>query len=43
MVIKLVITSNPDLATIGITAVSFLNYMHKRSTNQDAKDSGQPS
>lgn len=31
MVSKLVLTSNPDLATIGVTAVSFLNYMHKRS------------
>ncbi len=37
MITKLVLTSNPDLATVGVTAVSFLNYMHKRSSTPDEK------
>lgn len=46
LVTKLALTSNPDLATIGVTVVSLLNYMHKRnenaktgSSNQDSSDS----
>ena len=30
LVAKLALTSNPDLATVGSTALGLLNYMHKR-------------
>jgi hypothetical protein len=44
LVAKLALTSNPDLATVGSTAIGLLNYMHKRSvisgsTNDDSKAS----
>lgn len=37
MITKLVLSPSPDLATVGVTAVSFLNYMHKRNSNNDDK------
>lgn len=33
LITKLVLSPSPDLATVGITAVSILNYMNKRSTS----------
>ena len=36
MVVKMVCTKSPDMATLGATVVSLMNYMHKRSTNNSA-------
>lgn len=38
LVIKLMISPSPDLATVGSVVVAMANYMHKRSTNQDQDD-----
>lgn len=35
MVAKLVLTKNPDYATLGATVATVLNYMHKRNTNNE--------
>lgn len=43
LISKLVLTSNPDIATVGITAVSILNYMHKRSSNASSGSNNQES
>ena len=48
LIAKLVFTSNPDLSTIGATAVGILNYMHKRQvisrSNDDTRsNSSEPS
>lgn len=43
LISKLVITSNPDIATVGVTAVSILNYMHKRSSNAETGSSSKES
>jgi len=36
---KLIITSNPDLATVGTTIIALVNYMHKRSVNNASSGS----
>lgn len=38
LIAKLALSPSPDLATVGVTAVSILNYMHRRSSNPDPKD-----
>lgn len=43
LVSKLVLTNNPDIATVGVTAVSILSYAHKRSINAKAGSDNQES
>lgn len=38
LITKLALTSNPDLATVGSTAIALLNYAHKRSAIKDSID-----
>lgn len=38
LVVKLVVSPSPDLATVGSVVIAFSNYMHKRSTNQGSQD-----
>ncbi len=41
---KLLISPNPDFATIGSVVVAMANYMHKRSINdKSGQDSQEPS
>jgi len=38
LVVKLIVSPSPDLATVGSVVIAFSNYMHKRSTSQGAQD-----
>lgn len=38
LVLKLIITRNPDLSTIGTTVIAFANYMQRRSANNSKED-----
>lgn len=38
---KLLVTPNPDFATIGSVIIAFANYMHKRSTNDQSGQNSQ--